>query len=139
MAVITGNVKSLPGAAMLAQGRVQYVENYVDFAANPCSTTTDEVDVFDVSANTMVLAIGYEIITAGTTSATFALGFDGGTTLLTTGQALDAAAGTMAQAGALTSSNVATSAGEITMKMAAATAVAGKVRIWAVLFNYDAI
>ncbi len=133
MATITAASKNGAIPAMIGQCRTGYIENTIDFAVTPCGTTTDTVNVFDLPVHNIVRQAGYEIMHAGTATATFGMGFAGGQELIAQGCALDAAAGSEAVS-ALTQETAPLSsaaARKLTLIMAVAVAIHGKVRVWA--------
>jgi hypothetical protein len=132
MAVNTA-VTAETGAAALGSKIVIY-QRTINFATNNLDTG-DWFDLFQMPAGAIVLGGMVEIVTAGTATTDITIGVEDGTELCT-GANLDGTAGTCT---AFTSTNVVFDGTTIDLSCDTANAVAGAVRVTAIVAYCDAM
>lgn len=112
---------------------LRYGQFVMDFSVTNV-TQNDIIKVFQCPEDMQVMAAGYEIVTAGTSSATLDLGKAGGTELLSA-IALDGAAGTKGSGSVADGGVLFKDSDTIDAQIAGATAILGKIRIWWLAFD----
>ena len=148
MATVT--TLSAPAHGLSARGRSPYiVEHEIDLAAAATAkgsalAAADIIEAITLSGNVLVMAAGMECTAtpSGGTGTVLDLGTDGDADEFVDGFAYDSASAGdyAAQASATTPVMVgASNTLDIPIQAATTVATAGKVRVWAVLMNVDAL